>query len=85
MANLIQKLIVEDPSEASSILPQHVALVTPDGEPWEPGISSAATKESLGLVKQAEHVASAAGENVTKAEFEALLDSLEAAGIVASA
>lgn len=129
MANLIQKLIVEDPSEASSILPQRVALVTPDGEPWAPegGVPSdgsitagklaadavetekikdgavtkaklgsdvvipekytlpAAKTNALGGVKQAAHVASAAGENVTKAEFEALLDSLEAAGIVASA
>ena len=45
----------------------------------------AATKTALGGVKQAAHVASAAGENVTKAEFEALLDALEAAGVVASA
>ena len=37
-----------------------------------------------GLVKQAAHVASASGENVTAAEFEALLDALEAAGIVAA-
>lgn len=37
-----------------------------------------------GLVKQAAHVASAAGENVTAAEFEALLDALEAAGVVAA-
>ena len=45
----------------------------------------AATKTELGGVKQAAHVASAAGDNVTKEEFEALLDALEAAGIVASA
>ena len=45
----------------------------------------AATTSTLGGVKMAAHVASAAGENVTQAEFEALLDALEAAGIVASA
>lgn len=44
----------------------------------------AASASALGGVRQAVHVASAAGENVTKAEFEALLDALEAAGIVAS-
>ena len=45
----------------------------------------AASASALGGVRQAAHVASAAGENVTKAEFEALLDALEAAGVVASA
>lgn len=33
MAQLVQKFIVEDAGKASSILPQHVALVSPDGEP----------------------------------------------------
>ena len=45
----------------------------------------AATSGAIGGVRQATHVASAAGENVTQAEFEALLDALEAAGIVAGA
>lgn len=45
----------------------------------------AATTGALGGVRQAAHVASAAGDNVTQAEFEALLDALEAAGIVAGA
>lgn len=44
----------------------------------------AANKTTLGGVKQAAFVAEAAGENVTKAEFKALLDSLKAAGIMAS-
>lgn len=44
-----------------------------------------ASASTPGLVKQAAHVASASGENVTAAEFEALLDALEAAGIVAGA
>lgn len=43
-----------------------------------------ATKTALGGVKQAALVAEAAGENVTKAEFKALLDTLKAAGIMAS-
>lgn len=33
MAQLVQKFIVEDVGKASSILPQHVALVSPDGKP----------------------------------------------------
>lgn len=44
-----------------------------------------ANKTTLGLVKQAAKVAEAAGENVTKEEFKALLDALIAAGIMASA
>ena len=44
----------------------------------------AASKTILGGVKQAALVAEAAGENVTKAEFKALLDALKAAGQMAS-
>lgn len=44
----------------------------------------AANKTTLGGVKQAALVAEAVGENVTKAEFKALLDVLKAAGIMAS-
>lgn len=44
----------------------------------------AANKTTLGGVKQAALVAEAAGENVTKAEFKALLDSLKAAGQMAN-
>lgn len=50
----------------------------------DPYTLPAATAGAIGGVKQAAHVASAAGDNVTAAEFEALLDSLEAAGIVAA-
>ncbi len=32
MAQLVQKFIVEDTDKASSILPQHVALVSPEGD-----------------------------------------------------
>ena len=49
------------------------------------GIPEAATTEKAGIVKQAATVAEAAGENVTAAEFKALLDSLKTAGILASA
>ena len=48
------------------------------------GIPLNATKSNAGLVRQATLVAEAAGENVTKAEFKALLDALKAAGIMAS-
>lgn len=43
----------------------------------------AANKTTLAGVKQAALVAEAAGENVTKAEFKALLDALKAAGQMA--
>ena len=55
-----------------------------DGVIPEPYTLPAATIGAIGGVKQAAHVASAAGENVTAAEFEALLDALEAAGIVSA-
>ena len=48
------------------------------------GIPLNATKSKAELVRQATLVAEAAGENVTKAEFKALLDALKAAGIMAS-
>lgn len=48
------------------------------------GIPLNATKSKAGLVRQATLVAETAGENVTKAEFKALLDALKAAGIMAS-
>lgn len=44
----------------------------------------AANKTTLGGVKQAELVPEAAGANVTKAEFKALLDALKASGQMAS-
>lgn len=44
-----------------------------------------ANTSAIGGVKQASAVSEAAGENVTKAEFKALLDALKAAGIMASA
>lgn len=44
----------------------------------------AATKSALGGVKQAAVVAEASGEQVTKAEFKALLDALKAAYMMAN-
>ena len=48
------------------------------------GIPVNATKAKAGLVKQAALVPEAAGANVTKEEFKALLDALKAAGIMAN-
>lgn len=47
--------------------------------------TQAATSDTLGLVKQSAAVPEAAAENVTQAEFKALLDALKAAGIMANA
>ena len=55
------------------------------GDPGQDAVLTPATTEALGAVKQATLVAEAAGENVTKAEFKALLDALKAAGIMATA
>ncbi|MBY0758528.1 head fiber protein [Sellimonas caecigallum] len=48
------------------------------------GIPETATTTKPGIVKQSAVVPEAAGEQVTKAEFKALLDALKAAGIMAS-
>lgn len=61
--------------------------VGPKGDKGDPGASytlPAASKTALGGVKQAIRVDEAAGANVTKAEFKALLDALKAAGQMAS-
>lgn len=55
----------------------------PQGPAGQSYTLPAANKTTLGGVKQAALVAEAAGENVTKAEFKALLDTLKAAGIMA--
>ena len=48
--------------------------------------TQAASTSALGLVKQCTNVPKAAGaDNVTKAEFDALIDALVAAGIMAGA
>ncbi len=48
------------------------------------GGASKATKTAYGVVKQGAAVSDAAGSAPTAAEFKALLDSLRAAGIIAS-
>lgn len=48
------------------------------------GKTSNATKSKAGIVKQCALVAEASGENVTKAEFKALLDALKTANIMAN-
>lgn len=50
----------------------------------KPTIPTTATKDKAGTVKQCVLVASASGETVTKAEFEALLTALKSAGIMAN-
>lgn len=49
------------------------------------GIPVAATTQTAGIVKQATAVPEASAEQVSKAEFKALLDALKTAGIMASA
>lgn len=56
----------------------------PKGDPGDTYTLPAANKSTLGGVKQSAAVPEAAGENVTKAEFKALLDALKAAGIMAN-
>lgn len=79
--------IVDDPGSGN----QHTVDLHIDnpeaigGGGGKPYVLPAATTSALGGVKMAAHVASASGDNVTAAEFEALLDALEAAGIVSPA
>lgn len=70
---LVQKLILEEPSKASSILPQRVALVGEDGKT---PVIGAATKTRPGMVKQAAKV----DDGASMAD---LVAALVAAGIMA--
>ena len=54
------------------------------GDPGATYTLPSANKTTFGGVKQSTLVPEAAGENVTKAEFKALLDALKAAGIMAT-
>ena len=56
----------------------------PQGPAGNDAVLTPATTLAIGAVKQSAAVAEAAGENVTKAEFKALLDALKAAGIMAN-
>lgn len=83
MGALVQKMVVEDVSEASPLLPQHVALVNPDGTAFSGGGSDpgAATTSKAGVVKMASSVDpvsvadadQASGEAPTKEEYDALV------------
>ncbi len=77
---LVQKFVVHGGSEASSLMPQHVALVTEDGDDFGGGsAASDATTSKAGIVKKASSTApvssadaaQAAGDAPTKAEFDA--------------
>lgn len=85
-ATIVAKLISGEVPAAATEL--NIILVGEDGEPVDVGGSAyvlpAATTGALGGVRMAAHVADAAGENVTAAEFNGLLDVLEAAGIVSA-
>lgn len=59
--------------------------ITKEGLGIEDYTLPAAKTSTLGGVKQATLVPEASGENVTQAEFKALLDALKVAGIMASA
>lgn len=72
--------VVDEPGDGP-VMKAHINGLPGGGSDYE---LPAATTSTLGGVKMAAHVASAAGDTVTNAEFEALLDALEAAGIVAS-
>jgi hypothetical protein len=53
--------------------------------PTYPTVPGEATTETAGIVKQAANVAKAVGDAPTKAEFDALIDALVEAGIMAPA
>ena len=80
--NLIQKLVVHEGSEASDLMPMHVALVNDDGSDFGGGEAPGnATTTTAGLVKKSSAVsavssanaAAAAGSAPTKAEFDAVV------------
>lgn len=58
--------------------------ITKDGLGINDYVLPAANTNTIGGVKQATTVAEAVGENVTQAEFKALLDALKTAGIMAN-
>lgn len=78
--NLVQKYVVHPGDEASSLLPQHVALVNEDGSDFGGGEAPGnATTATAGLVKKSSSVSAVAsadateatGDAPTKAEFDA--------------
>lgn len=71
---LVQKFIVEDAEEASSLLPQHIALVDPEGNDWN-GITPA-----VNVAKPADNTA----DNL-KAAVDGIIDALINAGLMSGA
>ena len=80
--NLIQKFVVHEGSEASDLMPMHVALVNDDGSDFGGGEAPGnATTTTAGLVKKSSAVsvvasadaAAASGDAPTKAEFDAVV------------
>ena len=80
--NLIQKFVVHEGSEASDLMPMHVALVNDDGSDFGGGEAPGnATTTTAGLVKKSSAVSAvssanataAAGDAPTKAEFDAVV------------
>lgn len=81
--NLVQKLVVHEGTDASGLMPMHVALVNEDGTAFGGGgdAPSDATTTKAGLVKKSSGVntvsavdaTAAASETVTKAEFDAVV------------
>ena len=79
--NLIQKLVVHEGSEASDLMPMHVALVNDDGSDFGGEAPGNATTTAAGLVKKSSAVSAvasanataAAGDAPTKAEFDAVV------------
>ena len=80
--NLIQKFVVHEGSEASDLMPMHVALVNDDGSDFGGGEAPGnATTTNAGLVKKSSAVSAvasanataAAGNAPTKAEFDAVV------------
>ena len=79
--NLIQKLVVHEGSEASDLMPMHVALVNDDGSDFGGEAPGNATTTTAGLVKKSSAVnvvasadaTAASGETPTKAEFDAVV------------
>ena len=79
--NLIQKFVVHEGSEASDLMPMHVALVNDDGSDFGGEAPGNATTTVAGLVKKSSAVsavssanaAAAAGSAPTKEEFDAVV------------
>lgn len=84
MATLNAHIVKTAESDSQATVNMYIDNPSDIGGGGSSYVLPAATTSALGGVKMAAHVASASGDNVTAAEFEALLDALEAAGIVSA-